>query len=309
MTSATSRSGPFSWREIGALAAIIVIWGVNNAGAKVATAVLPPLFVGGLRFLLTLICLAPLLLRPPLPDIRKLFGFMVLAGPLHFSLIYLGFALGKQLSPLAIAGQLWIPFTALFAWLMLGERMTRLAGVGLAIAFAGVAWMSLDPEATGELPAILITALAAAVWALATVLVRRIRGVAPLKLNALTAAVATPVLLGAAFATEPHLLEKVRGASLLVWACVAWAGLMSSIVATTLLYWLVQRREAARVTPYLLLSTIVSCAIGVGLMGDRVTPALVLGALLAMGGIVLVTFAERRQARAATEAAAVEPPI
>ncbi len=303
-----TRSGPFSLREIAALAAIIVIWGVNNAGAKIATEVLPPLFVGGLRFLLTLICLAPLLFRPPLPDLRKLALIVVLAGPVHFGLIYIGFALGEQLSPLAIASQLWIPFTAVFAWLMLGERMTRLAGLGMAVAFAGVAWMSLDPHAIGDLDAILVTILAAAIWALATVLVRRARGgVAPLKLQALTALFATPVLLGAAFATEPNLIPQIKAASLLIWACVAWAGLLSSIVATTLLYWLVQQREAARVTPYLLLSPVVSCVIGVGLMGDRLTSALVFGSLVAMAGIVVVTLAERRQARAALQAAAAGP--
>jgi O-acetylserine/cysteine efflux transporter len=304
----TRSSGPFSLAEVAAIAAIIVIWGVNNAGAKIATETLPPLFVGGVRFAITLVCLAPLL-RPPLPPLKKLVGIVLLAGPLHFALVYVGFALGEQLSPLAIAGQLWIPFTALFAWLMLGERMSRLAGVGLAIAFAGVAWMSLDPKATGDLDAILVTALAAAVWALATVLVRRARGVPPLKLNAITAAFATPVLLGAAFATEPALGAAIKAATPLVWACVAWAGLMSSIVATTLLYWLVQRREAGRVTPYLLLTPVVSCAIGVGVLGDRVTAPLVMGALIAMAGIAIVTFAERRQAKAATEAAVGEPPV
>jgi O-acetylserine/cysteine efflux transporter len=304
----TRSSGPFSVAEIAAICAIIVIWGVNNAGAKIATEALPPLFVGGMRFGLTLICLAPLL-RPPLPPLKKLIGIVLLAGPLHFGLVYVGFALGDQLSPLAIAGQLWIPFTALFAWLILRERMSRLAGFGLAIAFVGVAGMSLDPAATDELDAILVTALAAAVWALATVLVRRARGVRPLKLNAITAAFATPVLLGAAFATEPSLISDIQAAPPLVWACVAWAGLMSSIVATTLLYWLVQRREAGRVTPYLLLTPVVSCALGVGVLGDRVTPPLVAGAVVAMAGIAIVTFAERRQAKVAVEAAVGEPPI
>ena len=76
---------------------------------------------------------------------------MLLAGPLHFALVYIGFGLADQLSPLAIIGQLWVPFTALFAWLMLKERMTLLAGAGMAVAFVGVAWMSLDPQAKGDL--------------------------------------------------------------------------------------------------------------------------------------------------------------
>ena len=304
-----TRSGPFTPVEIAAIAAIIVIWGVNNAAAKYATEFLPPFFVGGMRFALTLAALGPFMLRPPWPDLRKIAGFILLAGPIHFSLIYLGFAMGKQLSPLAIVSQLWIPFTAVFAWPLLGERMSPVAGVGLAIAFLGVAWMSFDPHSLGDLDAILITALAAAAWALSAVLARKAKGVPALKLNALTALLATPVLLGAAFATDPQLPEKISRASLFVWACIAWAGLVSSICATTLLYWMVQRREANRVTPYLLLSTVVSCAIGVTWMGDRISPPLVLGALVAMGGIVIVAVVERRQARAALEAAVADPPV
>ena len=72
-----------------------------------------------------------------------------------------------------------------------------------------------------------------------------------------------------------------------------WAGVVSSVLATTLLFWLVQRREAGRVTPYLLATPVVSMAIGWGLMGDVLTPQILTGAAIAMGGVVLVALAER----------------
>jgi O-acetylserine/cysteine efflux transporter len=74
---------------------------------------------------------------------------------------------------------------------------------------------------------------------------------------------------------------------------VIWAGLLSSVAATTLLFWLVQRREAGRVTPYLLGATMVSVAMGWLFMGDVLTTQIIIGAALTMAGVVVVALAER----------------
>ena len=88
-------------------------------------------------------------------------------------------------------------------------------------------------------------------------------------------------------------IEAMRQSGPLIWASVVWAGLVSSIVATGLLFWLVQKREAGRVTPYLLATPVVSCAIGVGFLGDVLTPQIATGGLVAMAGVALVAVAER----------------
>jgi O-acetylserine/cysteine efflux transporter len=292
-------STPFTPIEVAAIVAIILVWGLNNAAAKVATAELPPLFVGGFRFLISLAVLFPLLARPPFPDLKKLGPIVVLSGPLHFGLVYIGFAMAEQLSPLVVASQLWIPFTALFAWRILGERMTRAGVLGLAVAFAGVAWMTLDPHTAGDLWPIVLIVAAAALWAFATILVRRLPSVRPLKMQAFTSLIAAPVLLGAAVGFEPQLAAQVKTASPLAWACVVFAGLASSIGASSLLFWLVQRREPSRVTPFFLLTPLVSCAIGILLMGDKVTVQLIGGGAATLAGVAIVTFDERRRARLA----------
>ena len=50
--------------EIAAIVAIIVVWGVNNAGAKLATQELSPLLVGAIRFGIATACLIAFV-RPP----------------------------------------------------------------------------------------------------------------------------------------------------------------------------------------------------------------------------------------------------
>ena len=288
---------PFSLAEWGAIAAIILVWGVNNVAAKVATQVLPPLFVGGMRFVLAFIFLAAFL-RPPFPPWRTMLPIVLFSGPLHFALVYLGFAMVKNFSPFVISLQLWIPFTALFAWRVLGEKMRPAAIVGLAVAFAGVAAMSLNPKALFDIPAILLGLLASAMWGYATVMMRRTPSLKPLKTQAMTALVTAPTLLIGSFAFEPHALTAASHASPLVWGSVVWAGCVSTLGATGLLFWLVQRREPGRVTPFFLLTPLVSCSLGVAVLGDHISPQVALGGLITLAGVALVALSERRETAA-----------
>jgi len=283
---------PLSLPEIAAIAAVVVIWGVNNAAAKLATETMPPLLVGAMRFAIAAGCLIPFI-RPPFPNWKSLMIIVLVGGPVHYGLIYLAFWLAKDVSPVAVATQLWVPFTALFAFLLLRERISRSAFLGMAVAFAGVAWMTLDAHAIADWKAILIGAAGSAAWAITTVVARRTTSIPPLKMQGLLALVALPALAFGSALFETGQFEAVHDADAMVWSAVVWAGLVSSVLATTLVFWLVQQREAGRVTPYLLATPVVSILIGWRYMGDVLTPQILAGAALTMGGVGIVALAER----------------
>lgn len=285
---------PFTLAEWAAIAAIILVWGVNNVAAKVATQALPPLFMGGARFAIALVLLIPVLIKPPWPPWRQALPVMLLAGPLHFGLVYVAFAVAHSLSPLVVALQLWIPMTTFFAWRILGETVRPAAILGMVVAFVGVAFMTLDPQGGADLPGICIGVVASGLWALATVLMRRTTAVRPLKMQALTSLAGAPALLAASAVFEPHLAERATHAGWFVWGLVVWAAVASTIGATALLFWLVQRREAGRVTPWFLLTPLVSCTFGVLMLHDRLSVQLVLGGGATLVGVALVALAERR---------------
>lgn len=287
--------------EMAAILAVLVIWGVNNAAAKVATEVMPPLLVGSLRFGLAAACLV-WFVRPPFPNWKSLAIIVLVGGPLHYGLIYLAFWLAQDVSPVSVATQLWIPFTALFAFLILGERLSRLALAGMLVAFLGVVWMTLDPHALEDWKAILVGAAGSAAWALTTVIARRTTSIPPLKMQGLLAMVALPSLALASATFERGQIAAMVQATALVWACVIWAGVISSVVATSLVFWLVQKREAGRVTPYLLATPLVSIALGWGFMGDVLTAQILTGAALTMGGVAVVAIAERNLRAGAAKA-------
>jgi len=292
VTTPDKPHSPLSPVEILAIVAIVVIWGVNNAAAKQATETLPPLLTGALRFAIAAACLIPFV-RPPFPNWKSLLIIVGLGGPIHYGLIYLAFWLAQDVSPVSVAAQLWVPFTALFAFLLLGERLSRFALAGMGVAFLGVVWMTMDAHALADWKAILVGIGAAAAWGLTTVIARRTTSIPPLKMQGLLSLVALPTLAFASAVFERGQWEAVQRADALVWACVVWAGLVSSVLATTLVFWLVQKREAGRVTPFLLATPVVSILIGRGLMDAGLTPANPVGAALTMGGVAIVALAER----------------
>jgi len=278
--------------EVAAIVAIVVIWGVNNAAAKVATEHLPPLLTGAVRFLIATVCLVGFV-RPPFPNWKSLLIIVLVGGPLHYGLIYLAFWMAEDVSPVTLATQLWIPFTALFAFMILGERLTKWTMLGLAIALAGVAWTTADPHAFQDWPAILAWVAASAAWGVTTVIARRTTSIPPLKMQGLLALMALPTLAFGSALFEHGQVEAVRTAPPLVWVCMAWAGVVSSVLATSLVFWLVQRREAGRVTPYFLATPVVSMLIGWAVMGDVLTVQILTGAALTIGGVAVVALAER----------------
>ena len=292
MTTPDKPHSPLSLLEIGAILVIIVTWGVNNAAGKLATEAMPPLLVGALRFGIATICLAGFV-RPPFPDWKSLVLIVGVGGALQYGLLYVAYWLAQDVSPLTVANQLWIPMTSLFAFLLLKEKLSHAAMFGMAIAFAGVGWMMVDKHALQDWRAILVAIAAGAAWALTTVVARRTTSIPPLKMQGLLAAGTLPVLAFGSAVFEHGQVEAIRHASPLVWVSLLWAGIISSVFATTLLFWLVQKREAGRVTPYLLATPVVTILIGWLFMGDVLTPQILTGAALAMGGVAVVALAER----------------
>ncbi len=297
---AAASDSKFSLLEWVAIWSVVVIWGVNNAAAKFATASLPPMLIGGARFAVALLPLIPFI-RPPFPPWRKFAPVLILMGPLHFGMVYWGFSLAHNLSLFSVTLQLWIPLAALFSWLILREAMPRLSLAGMAVAFIGVAYMTLDPRAAGDVKAVLVGLFASTLWALGTILVRRMPNVRALKVQGCISLVAAPTLLALSFMIEPHVVERVRTASWTVWASIVYAGLVSSVIATVALFWLVQRRQAGRFTPYLLATPLVSSTLGVTLFHDVLTLRLIVGGLSTLVGVGLVALAERRRAQSAIE--------
>jgi len=289
---------PIAPWDAAALLAIALIWGVNNVLTMAALEYFPPMLFAGLRFLLTALALLPFI-GAAKGRWRTLLLIATLSGPVHFAFVYAGFAAADDVTPVVIAAQLWIPFSVALAAFVLGERVGPARAVGVGLAFVGVAAMAFDPLVLRQLWALVLIASGALVWAGVSILIRRSPGATPLSIQIWTAWVAFPALLGASFLSETGQMAAISAASWPAWAALAFAGLVSSVGANALLFRLVQTYEVARTTPYLLSTPVFSAALGVFFLGDALTVQVVLGGVLAMGGVALCAFAERRPPKSA----------
>jgi O-acetylserine/cysteine efflux transporter len=291
--SAPSRA--FTPLDFAQLMLVALIWGVTSVFAKISVDAFPAMMAAALRFALASAVLIFFVRPPPPGQWRPFLLVLLVMGPVHFGFQYVGLKLAEEVSPMLIAMQLWAPSSVLFAALLLKETVGPLRWIGVATAFVGLAWMNFDPAVFAQMEALILVTISACAYGLGTVLVRRIAGaVGPWSMQGWIAlAVTVSMTLGSLTLESGH-VEAARSANWGAWAAILYSGLISSIVASALLFRLVQRYEVSRTTPYLLLSPVLAFILAQVMLDEQMTPQMVIGAALTMVGVVLVVIAERR---------------
>lgn len=286
---------PVPARDLALLVVITLIWGLNLVVSKLGLEELPPLVFSTLRFALVAACTFPFL-----RVIRGRMGPMVvaalLAGGLNFALLFAGLSMAQNVSAVAIASQLTVPFTTLLSVGLLGEtvRWRRWSGIGLS--FAGVLVMGLDPAAFAYWPSLLLVVAAALVGSLGVIAVKRLPGFAPLEIQAWFSWISLPVLAVLAMLIERPALADLAAVSWPTWAALAYTALLGTLVGHTVFFHLVSRHPVTRIAPLTVLSPVFSVGFGVWLLGDVLTPRLVLGGGLTLAGVVIICLREHRLA-------------
>ena len=276
------------------LVSIAVIWGVNNILAKIAVDALPAMLTVAVRFAFVLAILIWFIRMPPRAMWRPFVLMLIFVGPLHFGIQYTGLKLATDIAPMVVAMQLWAPASVVFAALLLKEVVSPLRWAGVVVAFLGTASMNFDPAVFAQGGALLLVSLASVSYGLGAVMVRKIAGMDVWATQAWIALAIVPTMLSASLLFETDQIDAMMHAPLIVWAALIFGGLVSSIVANAFLFRLVQKYEVSRTTPYLLMTPVISFALAALILHNQITPQIMLGAALTIGGVLLVAIAERR---------------
>ncbi len=117
------------------LAFVVVInllWGFNIVAGKVGVMEFKPMFFTFLRFVVLAIVLLPFL-RVRKGRMHLVFAIAMMTGGLHFALMYSGLYLSADVSTVAIAIQLVVPFSTILSIVFLKEviRWKRWLGIVL----------------------------------------------------------------------------------------------------------------------------------------------------------------------------------
>ena len=281
-------------RDLAFLVLINLIWGFNLIASKVGVGHFPPVFFTALRFSVLALVVLPFLRWHP-GRMQQLLLAAALSGGLQYAVLFWGIRLTPGVSAIAIAGQLSVPFTTLLSVLYLGEVIHWRRGLGIALAFAGVAIIAFQPAMLEARAGLALVVASALIGSFGVVAVKMLgTALAPLELQAWFALSALPVLWPLTAWLEDGQRAAVLSAAPRDWGALLFTALVSSLVAHTGYYWLVRRYPVTSLSPLTTLSPVFGVAFGVLLYGDALTARIVVGGLATLAGVTIIARRERR---------------
>jgi len=279
-------------RDVAELLALAALWGGSFLFMRVAVPAFGPLALAFLRVFGAALILVPLLAtRGELAAVRRHWRPIAVVGFVNSALPFLCFAyaaltINAGLS--AIFNSATPLFAAIIAWLWLGDRMTPLRIVGLAIGFTGVLWIGWDKAEFGpggSAAAIGACLLATISYGIAPSLTkRRLGGVPPLAVAAGSQVAAALFLAVPALLAWPALAPSAHA-----WTMIALLAFFGTGLAYLLYFRLIANAGPANAVAVTYLIPIFAVAWGGIFLGERLTLPLVVGCAVIFVGTALAT--------------------
>lgn len=277
---------------------ICLLWAGNFLAAAWSVRMFEPVTFTVARFALVLLLLVPFLRRPPPGQWKTLLACCWSMGAIHFGLLFLALGRSADVSSVALLMQVYVPLSTLLAVLALGEGIGWRTTSGILIAFGGVLIIGLDPLVLSQLDVVALALLSALSLATGTILMRRLRGIGVFSFQAWNALLSLgPLLALALWLESPASVVQVSSERPAVWLGVAYSAVAASIIGHGGFYWLIQRHEVNRITPYLLLVPLLAVVLGVVFWGDRPGPRVLFGGALVLAGVLWITLRARWRRR------------
>ncbi|GGE72838.1 EamA family transporter [Massilia psychrophila] len=296
---------PFGVRDYVAAMGVVLIWGTNFIAMKFALHDMTPFQLGALRYLFAVL---PLILFVPRPKLALkwvvLYGLFQGVG--QFGCLFLALKVGMSAALGSVLMQTQVFFTALFGFVLLGERASRALLAGLSIAALGIGCFAMnylspgaDLGGTTALGFLLVLG-SAAMWAASNLVVRRAQQstpqfeVVPFMVWCSLVPIIPFILLSLAF-DPPQAALRWRwvGAPWSTWLSLAYLGWFATIMAYALWTGLLKRHPMNRVAPFSLAVPVVGISSGILVFGDVISTWQWAGTALIAISLATVMFGAR----------------
>jgi drug/metabolite transporter (DMT)-like permease len=292
-----------AWRHLAMLALANLMWASQGVAVKVLDPHLGPIAITFVPFWLTTLLLVPVLLRvrrdprAEKPRARDWAAFAV-AGVCGQVLAQLGMTWGitKSLVSNAAILNLLIPvISAVLASILLREKLTLLRGVSLGIGLAGVLLMSvqdlrqsalLDSRMLAGNLLILAGCVGSAFYNVyCKGLMRRFQEIEILIFSYIFASLASiPMLIF----VEPLRLSAFAQFDGKAWMAFAFLAIFMYGVSMLLFFHVLQFLDVTVASASLYLVPLFGVALGVALLGERLSPIALIGAAVVLCATVLI---------------------
>ena len=275
--------------DFGRLVALAAIWGASFLFTRIVAPVLGPVLTADLRMLVAgLALVAYFRLVGFDPDWRRWGRKYALVGLLNSGLPFLLFAYAALHLPaglMAVLNATAPMWGALFAVLLLGERLTGRRAAGLALGVAGVAVLSRPDAGTTQAFLAIAACLAASfLYGLTGVYMKRWAGDVPARGMAVGTQVAAGLLMLPLIPFSP----PPAGATVLVAASVLALGLLCGAVAYLLYFRLIVDIGPAGALTVTYLIPLFGVLWGTLLLGEALSVTMLAGGVLVVLGTVFV---------------------
>ncbi|MFF9123113.1 EamA family transporter [Streptomyces sp. NPDC014889] len=275
---------------------VAAVWGVNFTVIEVGLGHFPPLLFSALRFLAAAVPAVFLVGRPKVAW-KWIVAVGLVLGVAKFGLLFVGMDAGMPAGLSSLVLQIQAVFTALFAFLALGERPSRVRVLGMGVALAGIGVAAVDEGTAGPVGAFALVVAAAACWGVSNVLTRK--AAAPDALNFMVWVSTVPVLplLGLSLLLEGPSRDLAalraldwQGAGTVLY--VAWITTVFGFGAWGLL---LRRHPASTVAPFSLLVPVFGMSSAALFLSESVSLLRWCAAALLVGGVALTSLTPGRR--------------
>jgi len=281
------------------LVLLCLIWGVTWPAMKIALEQMPPLTMRAMTSgigALTLLAVCLVKRRSFRLPTARTWAHVVIASLLNvasFSLLSAFAQIATATSRVAVLTYTMPIWTVLLAWLILGERPTRVQGVALALCALGLAVL-IRPLATTGIPLGVVLAVASGLsWAAGTVYLKwaRIEG-DPLGITSWQLTIAFFIIAACLLVFEggPHLAAAHADALL----ATAFVGIASAGVAYAMWFDIVRRLPAATASLGILAIPVIGVVFSILILGERPTGADIVGFALIFAASACVLLSHGR---------------
>ena len=274
---------------------VMLIWGINFVVAKFGLAELPAVLLMAMRFGAVALFLVPFV-KVPRGRLKRIALLSFSLGTVHYAFMFSGMA-RLDAGTTAILTQLQVPFSALIAAILYGEKLGWVRAIGMAVAFAGVAIMMGEPRLTSDLVAVGFVIFATLVWALANIQIKELGPVDGFSLNAYLGLFAAPQLFITSLLLESdHRIKLAEADWTMVLFAVFYLAVMVQIVSYAIWYRLLRLYPVNQVMPITLLCPVLGVLSGVVLLDEVLTWPIVIGSVATLAGVAIIMLWRRAPA-------------
>ncbi len=294
---------------------LAAIWGASFLFMRLGALEFGALPTAALRVGIGALFLLPLLLLRGLgPQLARHWKPVLLVGVLNSGIPFAcyAYALLSITTGLSAILNATVPlFGAIVAWLWLKDRPNGSRVLGLVVGFAGVALLAWDkasfkPDASGAAPgwAVLACLLATLCYGISASFAKRYLGGLP----PLVTATGSQVGATLGLALPALWLWPARMPSMQAWLALLAVGVLCTGVAYILYFRLIEQAGPARALAVTFVVPVFAVIYGVLLLGEAVTPWMVLCGAVIVAGTALSTGLLSLQRRSGRATASSRPP-